>query len=420
MASGEFKKFLIYALFLAVLILPMVGFPGTHFEAERAFIVWGVFVGVLALGMLNQAARQSAFYQKTLGVPYSYSRHVSKQFKKIPVKHWALMVLAAVTVYPFLANNYMVDVGITCLIYIVLGLGLNIVVGLAGLLDLGYIAFYAVGAYTYSLLNLHFGMSFWLCLPIGVLLGAVCGCLIGYPTLKMRGDYLAIVTMGFGEIIRLVLNNWDSLTKGPNGLLGMAKPSIMYPAFSQGGLAWATYSLKSLHALYYFILIIAVLTVIGVRRLDQSRIGRAWVAIREDEVAAELSGVPTTWLKLLAYAMGAGFASVAGAFFAAKLSYTNPNFYIFMESCIVLCIVILGGTGSIPGVILAGILLIAVPEVFRELQNYRMFAFGLAMAVMMVLRPEGLIPASRSKLEPTEDVTGIIEEFDERYPAVDS
>jgi branched-chain amino acid transport system permease protein len=215
----------------------------------------------------------------------------------------------------------------------------------------------------------------------------------------MRGDYLAIVTMGFGEIIRLMLNNWDKLTKGPNGLLGMSKPAVIYPAFTEGGLQWIVYSLQSLHALYYLMFIIGILTVIGVRRLDNSRIGRAWVAIREDEVAAELSGVPTTWLKLLAYAMGAAFASVVGAFFAAKLSYTNPNFFIFMESCIVLCIVVLGGVGSIPGVILAGIILIAVPEVFRELQDYRMLAFGLAMAVMMVLRPEGLIPATRRRQE---------------------
>ncbi len=329
MVNGEFKKFIIYALFLAVLLLPMVGFPGTHFEAKRAFIVWGVFVGVLALGMLNQVVRQSGIYQKTLGGRHSVSRRVSKQFKKIPVRHWVLILLAAVAAYPLMANNYMVDVGITCLIYIVLGLGLNIVVGLAGLLDLGYIAFYAVGAYTYSLLNLHFGMSFWLCLPIGILLGAICGCVIGYPTLRMRGDYLAIVTMGFGEIIRLVLNNWDSLTKGPNGLLGMAKPSIMYPAFSQGGLEWATYSLKSLHALYYFILLIAVLTVIGVRRLDQSRIGRAWVAIREDEVAAELSGVPTTWLKLLAYAMGAGFCFGGGGVLCRQAELHQSELFYF-------------------------------------------------------------------------------------------
>ena len=154
-----------------------------------------------------------------------------------------------------------------------------------------------------------------------------------------------------------------------------------------------------LGSLIFLVLIIAVLTVVGVRRLDMSRIGRAWVAIREDEVAAELSGVPTMWLKLLAYALGAAFASVVGAFFAAKLSYTNPNFFIFMESCIVLCIVVLGGVGSVPGVIIAAVILSAVPEIFRDLQNYRMLAFGAAMAAMMVLKPEGLLPASRRKRE---------------------
>jgi len=217
--------------------------------------------------------------------------------------------------------------------------------------------------------------------------------------LKMRGDYLAIVTLGFGEIVRLVLNNWDSLTAGPNGLFGMKRPALYYPSFTEDGFAWAIYYLKSLPALYYCILVIVILTVIGVRRLDNSRIGRAWIAIREDEVAAELSGVPTTWIKLLAYALGAAFASVAGAFFAAKLSYTNPNFFLFMESCIVLSIVVLGGVGSIPGIIVAAFVLIAAPEVFRGLENYRMLAFGGIMTTMMILKPEGLIPASRRRRE---------------------
>lgn len=399
MAKSDFKKFIIYSLFLGILILPMVGFPGRSFETARAFTIWGGIVGILAFWLVSKTVRRSDMYQRTAAHLAPFRNTVLRKFSKFPTKYYILALMIAVAAYPLLADNYMIDVGITCLIYIVLGLGLNIVVGLAGLLDLGYIAFYAVGAYSYSLLNLHFGISFWLALPIGMVIGGIFGCIIGYPTLKMRGDYLAIVTMGFGEIIRLVLNNWDKLTKGPNGLLGMAKPAVIYPAFTEGGLKWVAYSLKSLHALYYLMFIIAVLTVIGVRRLDNSRIGRAWVAIREDEVAAELSGVPTTWLKLLAYALGAAFASVVGAFFAAKLSYTNPNFFIFMESCIVLCIVVLGGVGSIPGIILAGIILIAVPEVFRELQNYRMLAFGLAMAAMMVLRPEGLIPASRRKRE---------------------
>ena len=399
MTKNDIKTFAIYALFLGILILPMVGFPGTRFEASRALTIWGGVVGILALWFMNKAVRRSDVFRRTATRLEPLKSDISRSFSKVPVRYYIIVLLIGVAVYPLLANNYMIDVGITCLIYVVLGLGLNIVVGLAGLLDLGYIAFYAVGAYSYSLLNLHFGISFWLSIPIGIVIGAIFGCIIGYPTLRMRGDYLAIVTMGFGEIIRLVLNNLDKLTKGPNGLLGMAKPTLIYPTFTENGLSWVVYSLKSLHALYYLIFIIAVLTVIGVRRLDNSRIGRAWVAIREDEVAAELSGVPTTWLKLLAYAMGAAFASVVGAFFAAKLSYTNPNFFIFMESCIVLCIVVLGGVGSIPGIILAGVVLIAVPEVFRELQDYRMLAFGLAMAAMMVLRPEGLIPASRRKRE---------------------
>jgi len=308
-------------------------------------------------------------------------------------------LLGFAVVFPHLFSTYQTSIMTTALMYVMLGLGLNIVVGLAGLLDLGYVAFYAVGAYTYSLLNLNFGIPFWFCIPIGIVFGCIAGCIIGYPTLKMRGDYLAIVTMGFGEIIRLMLNNWDNLTAGPNGLYGQAKPALIYPSFGDGGLNWVVFHLKSLESLYFLVLIIAVLTVIGVRRLDRSRIGRAWVAIREDEVAAELSGVPTMWLKLLAYALGASFASVVGGFFAAKLSYTNPNFFIFMESCIVLCIVVLGGVGSIPGVIVAAVILSAVPEIFRDLQNYRMLAFGAAMAAMMVLKPEGLIPASRRKRE---------------------
>ena len=399
MVQSDLKKFFVYSLFLGILILPLVGFATTTFNASRAFTVWGVFVGVLAFGLIAKGIRRSGGYVNISDDLAPFRKQIIDKLTAVPAKYYILALLAFAVIYPMVANRYLVDVGITCLIYIVLGLGLNIVVGLAGLLDLGYIAFYAVGAYTYSLLNLNFGIPFWFCIPIGIGFGCIAGCIIGYPTLKMRGDYLAIVTMGFGEIIRLMLNNWDQLTAGPNGLYGQAKPALIYPSFSDGGLNWVVFHLKSLEALYFLALVIAVLTVIGVRRLDRSRIGRAWVAIREDEVAAELSGVPTMWLKLLAYALGASFAAVIGGFFAAKLSYTNPNFFIFMESCIVLCIVVLGGVGSIPGVIVAAVILSAVPEIFRDLQNYRMLAFGAAMAAMMVLKPEGLIPASRRKRE---------------------
>jgi branched-chain amino acid transport system permease protein len=404
MIRQELKKFVVYSFFLAILLIPMIGFKSTTFEPGRAFKTLGVFMALLLLNLGVKIIR-SRRGQKAV-VRKNWIEEIGKRINRVPKGFTVGGLLLAAALFPLMADNYMIDVGITCLIYVCLGLGLNIVVGLCGLLDLGYIAFYAVGAYTYSLLNLTFGVSFWAALPVGIFLGMVVGCIIGYPTLKMRGDYLAIVTLGFGEIVRLVLNNWDSLTAGPNGLFGMQRPVLIYPSFSEDGLTWAAYYLKSLPALYYLILLIAVLTVIGVRRLDNSRIGRAWIAIREDEVAAELSGVPTTWIKLLAYALGAAFASVAGAFFAAKLSYTNPNFFLFMESCIVLCIVVLGGVGSIPGIIIAAFVLIAAPEVFRGLQNYRMLAFGGIMTTMMVLKPEGLIPAKRRKRELRENQPG--------------
>ena len=406
MIRQELKKLVVYSFFLAILLIPMLGFKSPTFEPGRAFKTLAVFMAVLVLNFIVKIFRRRQKDEAERKMPVL--ERIGGQINRFPRIYTLGGLLAAAALFPMFADNYMIDVGITCLIYVCLGLGLNIVVGLCGLLDLGYIAFYAVGAYTYSLLNLTYGVSFWAALPIGIVLGMTAGCIIGYPTLKMRGDYLAIVTMGFGEIVRLVLNNWDSLTAGPNGLFGMKRPALYYPSFTEDGFAWAAYYLKSLPALYYLILAIAILTILGVRRLDHSRIGRAWIAIREDEVAAELSGVPTTWIKLLAYALGAAFASVAGAFFAAKLSYTNPNFFLFMESCIVLCIVVLGGVGSIPGIIVAAFVLIAAPEVFRGLENYRMLAFGGIMTTMMVLKPEGLIPASRRRRE--------LHEADEKKP----
>jgi len=398
MLRQEIKKLVVYGFFLAILIIPMVGFKSTTFDPGRAFKILGIFMAILILNLIVKIFR-SRKKQEVVVHKTPFTERVSERINRFPKIFTLGGLLAAAALFPMFADNYMIDVAITCLIYVCLGLGLNIVVGLCGLLDLGYIAFYAVGAYTYSLLNLTFGISFWAALPIGIVLGMVVGCIIGYPTLKMRGDYLAIVTLGFGEIVRLVLNNWDSLTAGPNGLFGMKRPALYYPSFAEDGFAWASYYLKSLPALYYCILVIAILTIIGVRRLDNSRIGRAWIAIREDEVAAELSGVPTTWIKLLAYALGAAFASVAGAFFAAKLSYTNPNFFLFMESAIVLCVVVLGGVGSIPGIVVAAFVLIGAPEVFRGLENFRMLAFGAIMTTMMIFKPEGLIPASRRRRE---------------------
>jgi branched-chain amino acid transport system permease protein len=314
---------------------------------------------------------------------------------KIPPRVLMGAVIVLVLVLPWMLDNYAKDVAINVLIYIALGLGLNIVIGLAGLLDLGYIAFYAVGAYTYALLNTNFGIPFWIALPIGCVISAMTGAFIGYPTLKMRGDYLAIVTLGFGEIIRIVLNNWDSVTQGPNGILGISPPGLFLPTVSAGGFEFAHVYLKNLTWLYYLILAIAVITMVAVYRLNHSRVGRAWMAIREDETAAELTGIHTTRMKLFAYVLGAIFAGFAGAFFAAKVRYVNPSSFIFLESALVLSIVVLGGMGSIPGIVVGALAIIVLPEVFRELQLYRMAAFGGAMTLMMVFRPEGLWPARR-------------------------
>ena len=303
----------------------------------------------------------------------------------------AILILALI--YPLLAGRYQNDVACSVLVYVCLGLGLNIVVGLAGLLDLGYIAFYGVGAYTYALLSVNYGVSFWLCLPVAGLCAAVAGCIVGYPTLRMRGDYLAIVTLGFGEIVRLVLNNWMSLTNGPNGVLGVSRPGFL--GFDFGTMSFEFLYMKKLWMLYYLVLGIAVFTILCVYRLNYSRIGRAWEAIREDETAAELMGVNTFLLKLLAYGMGAVFAGFAGAFFAARMKFVGPESFTFLESAMVLAMVVLGGMGSIPGVILGVLVLVALPEAFREFELYRMLIFGGVMTLMMLVRPKGIWPASR-------------------------
>jgi len=210
----------------------------------------------------------------------------------------------------------------------------------------------------------------------------------------MRGDYLAIVTLGFGEIIRIILNNWMTLTNGPNGILGIKPIGIYIPIF-ENGFTFEHIWVKKLQLFYYFALGLAIFAAIAVRRLNYSRVGRAWESIREDETAAELMGVNTFIYKLLAYAMGAFFAGLAGAFFAARMKFVSPESFTFLESAMVLCMVVLGGMGSIPGIILGVIALIALPEVFRELHSYRMLVFGATMIIMMLFRPSGLIPAKR-------------------------
>lgn len=284
--------------------------------------------------------------------------------------------------FPHLFSMYQINIMISALIYIMLGLGLNIVVGLAGLLDLGYVAFYAVGAYTYGLLNLHFGLGFWAVLPIGAGLAALFGILLGFPVLRLRGDYLAIVTLGFGEIIRLILENWNAFSQGPSGIANIPRPGFFGIDFSLHG---ATIFI------YYLMIAMVLFTIFVVNRLQNSRIGRAWIALREDETACQAMGIDKRKTKLTAFALGATWAGMAGVIFAAKTTFINPASFTIWESIIILCIVVLGGMGSIPGVIIGALVLILLPEYLRAFSEYRMLLFGAILVLMMVFRPGGII-----------------------------
>jgi branched-chain amino acid transport system permease protein len=315
----------------------------------------------------------------------------------------ALLVFAVLMpVIPGIATAY-VDLGILIMTYVMLGWGLNIVVGLAGLLDLGYVAFYAVGAYSYGLLNQYFGFGFWECLPLCGILAASWGIFLGFPVLRLRGDYLAIVTLAFGEIIRLVITNWVALTGGPNGVDGIPHPGLFGLTFSMAG-GPGTFAgffgvTPSPHQriayLYYIILALALLTNWVTLRLRRQPLGRAWEALREDEIACRSLGINVRNTKLSAFAIGAMFGGFAGCFFATREGFISPDSFTFIESATVLAIVVLGGAGSQLGVVLAAVVMIGIPELLQSLQIYRMLIFGLALVIIMIVRPRGFISTRR-------------------------
>lgn len=306
------------------------------------------------------------------------------------------------------------------LLYIMLALGLNIVVGFAGLLDLGYIAFYAVGAYLYAILaSPQFGLHWpvWAILPLGAAVAGLAGAILGAPTLRLRGDYLAIVTLGFGEIVRIFMNNLNTpinITNGPQGISSIDPFHVGNLTFAKP-MAVGPLTVPSLHAYYYLFLGLALLIIFVTLRLENSRIGRAWIAIREDEIAAKACGINTRNVKLLAFAMGASFGGVAGGLFASFQGFVSPESFSLMESVMVLCMVVLGGMGHIPGVIFGGILLTLMPEAFRhgavpvqmalfgkvvvDPESLRMLMFGLALIVVMLFRPAGLWPSPQRQRE---------------------
>ena len=315
----------------------------------------------------------------------------------------ALLTFAIAMPWLDFADRRVLDMGITVLIYVMLGWGLNIVVGLAGLLDLGYVAFYAVGAYSFALLSFYYQWDFWTCLPFAGIIAATFGVLLGFPVLRLRGDYLAIVTLGFGEIIRIVLINWYSFTRGPDGIREIPRPHVPFldldfekkgtpeaPAFHEYfGLEYST--LHRIIFLYYIILVMALIVNVFTLRIRRLPIGRAWEALREDETASRALGINPTNTKLTAFAIGAMFGGFAGAFFATRQGFISPESFTFIESAVILAIVVLGGLGSQVGVVLAAALLIGVPEVFRELADFRMLAFGAGMVLIMIWRPRGLL-----------------------------
>lgn len=302
---------------------------------------------------------------------------------KLTSSLWALF-LVGFLVTPWFVTTYQTNILISFLLYVVLGLGLNVIVGVAGLLFLGHAAFYAIGAYSYALLNQYFGLGFWFALPLGGVLAALAGIALAFPVLRLRGDYLAIVTLGFGEIVRLLLENWSDITGGPSGI-----SNIPRPGFFDMKLSVADANIY----IYYIVLALAITTLIAVTRLKDSRIGRALQALREDEVACEAMGIDRVGVKVMAFGLGTAWAGFAGVIFAAKTTFINPASFTFFESAIILSIVVLGGMGSNLGVILGSAFLVLLPEYMRAFSEYRMILFATAMVLMMVFRPQGLIPA---------------------------
>ncbi|CAA7625216.1 High-affinity branched-chain amino acid transport system permease protein BraE [Magnetospirillum sp. UT-4] len=409
-AGGEVRRNAIDAviggLVAAALALPLLGFrlvdsaQGLSLGFRFDLVLWAalaVAAGRFALGLLGGVlGRHPLRPPEALIGPLSRSR---------PWLGWAMIAFAALLpLLPF-ADRNLIDKATLVLIYVMLGWGLNIVVGLAGLLDLGFVAFYAVGAYSYALLAVNFGWSFWICLPLAGLLAAGFGIALGFPVLRLRGDYLAIVTLGFGEIIRVVLQNWQDLTNGPQGISGIPRPSLFGLRFAASapegettfaeffGIAFAAEHRVTF--LYFVILALALATNLFALRIRRLPIGRAWEALREDEIACRSLGLNPTTVKLSAFATGAMFAGFAGSFFATRQGFISPESFTFIESAVILAIVVLGGMGSQIGVVLAALLLVGLPEWFRDLQQYRMVAFGGAMVLIMLWRPSGLL-ASRN------------------------
>jgi branched-chain amino acid transport system permease protein len=418
MAANNFRHALFCAIITLIISYPIIGF---NLEAQGISVtLTGADTSTVILVLLAAVIvfLFQLFRDQTMGGLKSIPSPLPKtqkepmaENKRAKIESWVLTGIVVLALFwPFFVSRGAVDLATLVLIYVMLALGLNVVVGLAGLLDLGYVAFYAVGAYTFALLSQYAGISFWMALPIGACLAALFGLVLGFPVLRLRGDYLAIVTLGFGEIIRILLNNWTAVTGGPNGIGGIPDPTLFGMEFGRRvreegntsfhetfGIAYS--GEHKVIFLYLIALVLAVITALIIRRFMRMPVGRAWEALREDEIAARSLGLSRTAVKLSAFTIGAFFAGFAGTVFASKQGFISPESFVFLESAIILAIVVLGGMGSQLGVVLAAIAVTILPELAREFSDYRMLVFGAAMVLMMVWRPQGLMPMRRIHIE---------------------
>jgi branched-chain amino acid transport system permease protein len=427
-ASGLVQKGIKEALFAAIISFGMfvlyVGLKTDQNISNELVIVqrWGllaIFVAIAAVGrFVIVVFLRPHLDARKLAKARSGELEISTD-KGFFHTHFLKIALVALLLYPVVivalvgaqgSLKWVDNFGIQILIYVMLAWGLNIVVGLAGLLDLGYVAFYAVGAYSYALLSSYFGLSFWLLLPLSGVFAALWGIILGFPVLRLRGDYLAIVTLAFGEIIRLVIINWTALTKGTFGIASIPKATLFGIPFDASPHGFA----KLFHLpissayykifLFYLILALCMLTAYVTIRLRRMPIGRAWEALREDEIACRSLGINTVTTKLTAFATGAMFGGFAGSFFAARQGFVSPESFVFLESAVILAIVVLGGMGSLTGIAIAAIVMIGGTELLREMdflkaifgpdftpELYRMLLFGLAMVVVMLIKPRGFV-----------------------------
>ena len=414
--SKNLKTALFSSLLLLLISYPILGLKlsvigiSLQVSGASAKTLWTIGIAAALLFVWHLVLRDRLLGgDKLKGALPSIPANLKDTLTLPSVQRWIMLALFVVALaWPFFGSRAAVDIATLILIYVMLGIGLNIVVGLAGLLDLGYVGFYAVGAYTYALLAEYAGFGFWTALPIAGLMAATFGCLLGFPVLRLRGDYLAIVTLGFGEIIRIMLRNLTDITGGPNGISSIPKPELFGLSLDRrapdGGqtlhdfLGIAYNSTYKVIFLYLIALLLVLLAIFVINRLMRMPIGRAWEALREDEIACRALGLNPTTVKLSAFTIGASFAGFAGSFFAARQGLVTPESFTFIESAMILAIVVLGGMGSQLGIIFAAVVMTLLQEM-RDFNEYRMLIFGLTMIVMMIWRPQGLMPMQRPHLE---------------------